>query len=54
MEDQRVVFVDFEQELPYADVVSIMDTVKGMGRDAAGHEANPVVVALKTTKTTGR
>jgi len=46
---ERVVFVDFEKQLKYADVISIMDTVKGIGRDAAGKETNPVKVALKTT-----
>jgi biopolymer transport protein ExbD len=44
---ERVVFVDFDDQLPYADVVSIMDTIKGMGKDAAGLENNPVKVALK-------
>src|SRR6266545_4006827 len=46
---ERVVFVDFDKNLKYGDVVSIMDTVKGMGRDASGVEVNPVKVALKTT-----
>ena len=46
---ERVVFVDFEKTLKYADVISIMDTVKGIGRDASGKETNPVKVALKTT-----
>ena len=44
---ERVVFVDFDDALPYGDVVSIMDTVKGMGKDAGGLESNPVKVALK-------
>jgi biopolymer transport protein TolR len=47
---ERVVFVEFEDNIMYADVVSIMDTVKGMGKDASGNETNPVKVALKTTK----
>jgi biopolymer transport protein TolR len=46
---ERVVFVDFEKNIKYADVISIMDTVKGMGKDAGGKETNPVKVALKTT-----
>jgi biopolymer transport protein ExbD len=46
---ERVVFVDFEKQLKYADVISIMDTVKGIGKDASGRETNPVKVALKTT-----
>jgi len=46
---ERVVFVEFDDQMVYADVVSIMDTVKGMGRDATGHEINPVKIALKTT-----
>ncbi len=49
IQDQRVVFVDFDDDLAYADVISIMDTVKGMGRDTTGHETNPVAVALRTT-----
>jgi biopolymer transport protein TolR len=48
LEDERVVFVDFDNEVEYEDVVSIMDTVKGMGKDAAGHDVNPVKVAVKT------
>jgi biopolymer transport protein TolR len=47
---ERVVFVEFEDNIVYSDVVSIMDTVKGMGKDASGNENNPVKVALKTTK----
>lgn len=46
---ERVVFVDFEKNIKYGDVISIMDTVKGMGKDAGGKETNPVKVALKTT-----
>ena len=47
IKSERVVFVDFQDGLPYAEVVSIMDTIKGMGKDAAGLENNPVKVALK-------
>ena len=47
---ERVVFVEFEDQIMYSDVVSIMDTVKGMGKDASGNETNPVKVALKTTR----
>jgi biopolymer transport protein ExbD len=47
---ERVVFVEFEDNILYSDVISIMDTVKGMGKDASGNESNPVKVALKTTK----
>jgi biopolymer transport protein TolR len=46
---ERVVFVDFEKNIKYGDAISIMDTVKGMGKDASGKETNPVKVALKTT-----
>jgi len=46
---ERVVFVDFEKNIKYGDAISIMDTVKGMGKDASGNETNPVKVALKTT-----
>jgi biopolymer transport protein TolR len=47
---ERVVFVEFDDQIMYSDVVSIMDTVKGMGKDASGNETNPVKVALKTTR----
>ena len=45
----RVVFVDFDDALRYEEVVSILDTVKGMGRDAAGHESSPIKIAVRTT-----
>ena len=48
---ERVVFVDFEDGMDYVDVVSIMDTVKGLGKDASGNETNPVKVALKVRET---
>jgi biopolymer transport protein TolR len=48
---ERVVFVEFDDDLLYGDAVSIMDTVKGMGKDASGNETNPVKIALKTTRT---
>jgi biopolymer transport protein ExbD len=48
---ERVVFVDFEDEMVYVDIVSIMDTVKGLGKDAGGKETNPVKVALKVRET---
>jgi biopolymer transport protein TolR len=44
---ERVVFVDFEDKMAYGDVVSIMDTIKGLGKDSTGHDTNPVKVALK-------
>ncbi len=47
---ERVVFVEFEDQILYSEVVSIMDTVKGMGKDASGNDVNPVKVALKTTR----
>ena len=47
---EKVVFVDFDDQMQYAEVVSIMDTIKGMGtRDSKGNDINPVKVALKTT-----
>lgn len=49
IQTDRVVFVDFDDELAYADVISIMDTVKGMGRDTTGHDSNPIKVAIRTT-----
>jgi biopolymer transport protein ExbD len=53
LKTDRVVFVDFEADLAYADVISIMDTVKAMGKDATGQDVNPVRLALKTTGKTG-
>jgi biopolymer transport protein TolR len=53
MKSERVVFVDFDDRLRYEEVVSIMDTIKGMGRDASGREENPVALALKTTQRRG-
>jgi len=47
IKNERVVFVDFDEALKYGDVVSVMDTVKGMGKDASGNETNPVKIALK-------
>src|SRR5262245_53776087 len=47
IKNERVVFVDFDEALKYEEVVSIMDTVKGMGKDASGNDTNPVKVALK-------
>ena len=44
---ERVVFVNFEDKVQYGDVMSVMDTIKGLGRDASGHQTNPVKVALK-------
>lgn len=47
---EKVVFVDFDDNMTYEDVVSIMDTVRSMGtRDAQGNDVNAVKVALKTT-----
>jgi biopolymer transport protein ExbD len=51
VETERVVFVDFDRELEYQDVVSIIDTVKGMGRDATGNEVAPVRIAVKKRST---
>ena len=48
---ERVVFVDFEDAMDYTDVISVMDTVKGLGKDASGNETNPVKVALKVRET---
>jgi biopolymer transport protein ExbD len=47
IKNERVVFVDFDKATAYADVVSIMDTVKGLGKDASGNDTNPIKVALK-------
>jgi len=49
---ERVVFVEFDDNIMYSDVISIMDTVKGMGKDPSGNETNPIKVALKTTRGT--
>lgn len=47
IKNERVVFVDFDEALKYDEVVSIMDTVKGLGKDASGNDTNPVKVALR-------
>jgi len=47
IKNERVVFVDFDEAMKYEEMVSIMDTVKGMGKDASGNDTNPVKVALK-------
>ena len=46
IKNERVVFVDFDDAMKYEEAVSVMDTVKGMGKDSSGNEANPVKVAL--------
>jgi biopolymer transport protein TolR len=51
IKSERVVFIDFDDSWLYSDVVSIMDTIKSMGKDAAGLETNPVKVALKLRET---
>jgi biopolymer transport protein ExbD len=47
IKSEKVVFVDFEDSLGYADVVSIMDTVKGFERRDGTNVLEPVKVALK-------
>ncbi|HEU5061461.1 MAG TPA: biopolymer transporter ExbD [Kofleriaceae bacterium] len=47
IKNERVVFVDFDEALKYEEVVSLMDTVKGLGKDVSGNETNPVKVALR-------
>jgi biopolymer transport protein TolR len=52
IKSEKVVFVDFEDAMPYGDVVSVMDTVKSFERrqtSASGEieVTNPVKVALK-------
>ncbi len=47
IKSERVVFIDFDDTWLYSDVVSVMDTVKAMGKDVSGQETNPVKVALK-------
>ncbi len=42
----KTVFVDFEDNLPWGDVVSIMDTVKGVGDTS--QEEGEVKIAIKT------
>jgi biopolymer transport protein TolR len=53
MKEERVVFVDFDDRLRYEEVVSILDTIKGMGRDAAGHDENPIRLAVRTVDRPG-
>ena len=36
-----------DEALKYEEVVSIMDTIKGLGKDSSGNETNPVKVALR-------
>jgi biopolymer transport protein ExbD len=43
---EKVVFVDFEEEVYYGEAVSAMDTIKGLGT-----EEDPVKVALKLKET---
>lgn len=51
IKSEKVVFVDFECGMPYGDVISVMDTVKGFERRALENEkmvvVDPVKVALK-------
>jgi biopolymer transport protein ExbD len=51
IKSEKTVFVDFECATPYADVVSVMDTVKGFERRSKEHDkvvvVDPVKVALK-------
>jgi biopolymer transport protein TolR len=49
IQTERVVFVDFDRELEYQEVISIIDTVKGIGRDATGNEVRPVRIAVKAS-----
>jgi biopolymer transport protein ExbD len=44
MSDNKVVFVDFEDAVPWVDVVAAMDTIRGLAADAAHDE---IKVALK-------
>lgn len=44
---EKVVFVDFDDNLPWDQVVSAMDSIKGVGKVSADGEREPVKVALK-------
>lgn len=48
---EKTVFVDFEDAVPWDQVVSVMDTVKGVGKVSSGDSVREViVVALKNRK----
>lgn len=44
---EKTVFVDFEDGVPWEQVVSVMDTVKGVGKVGAENVREVVKVALK-------
>lgn len=44
---EKVVFVDFDDNLPWEQVVSAMDSIKGVGKTGSSGEREPVKVALK-------
>lgn len=44
---EKTVFVDFEDGVPWEQVVSVMDTVKGVGKVDADSQREVVKVALK-------
>jgi biopolymer transport protein TolR len=44
---EKTVFVDFEDGVPWEQVVSVMDTVKGVGKVDAKNEREVIKVALK-------
>ncbi len=48
---EKTVFVDFEDGVPWEQVVSVMDTVKGVGKVTSGDSVREVIkVALKKRK----
>lgn len=44
---EKTVFVDFEDGVPWEQVVSVMDTIKGVGKVDSKNEREVVKVALK-------
>lgn len=49
--DDKVVFVDFEDPVPWEQIVQVMDTVRSVAKD---QEHNEVKVALKIKTTEGQ
>lgn len=48
---EKTVFVDFEDGVPWEQVISVMDTVKGVGKVSSGDSVREVIkVALKKRK----
>ena len=51
MHSDKVVFIDFEPAMPYEQMVSIMDTIRGTGKMLEDGKREDVKVALKLDDT---